>query len=68
MYCIFKDADPNKLNFYMTNKFDINELSHNNPCFQCNIAITNFLVLYTYQIRFDDVIGQSSLHIPTQKF
>ena len=22
-------------------------LSHNNPCFPCNIAITNFVVLYT---------------------
>ena len=33
-------------------------LSHNNPCFQSNIAITNFLVLHTCQIRFNDVIGR----------
>ena len=37
---------------------DIN-LSHNNPCFQCNIAITNCLVSHTCEIRFNDVIGQS---------
>ena len=34
-------------------------LSHNNPCFQCDIAITNFLVLHTCEIRFHDVIGRS---------
>ena len=27
-------------------------LSHNNPCFQCTIAITNFLVSHTCKIRF----------------
>ena len=37
--------------------------SHNNPCFQCNIAITNFLVSYTCEIRFHDVIGQSTVHM-----
>ena len=31
-------------------------LSHNNPCFSCNIAITNFLVSHTCKIRFHDVI------------
>ena len=38
-------------------------LSHNNPCFQYNIAITNFLVSHTLEIRFHDVIGQSSVHM-----
>ena len=38
-------------------------LSHNKPCCQCNAAITNFLVSNTYEIRFDDVIGQSSAHM-----
>ena len=31
-------------------------LSHNNPCFPCNIAITNFLVSNMCKIRFHDVI------------
>ena len=35
-------------------------LSHNNPCFRCNIAITNF-VSHTCEIRFNDVIGQSTI-------
>ena len=30
--------------------------SHNNPCVQCNLGITNFLVSYTCEIRFHDVI------------
>ena len=38
-----------------------NYLSHNNPCFQCNIAITNFLVSNTCEIRFHDVKGQSTV-------
>ena len=38
-------------------------LSHNNPCFQCNIAITNFLVSQTCKIRFYDVIGQSTVRM-----
>ena len=44
-------------------------LSHNNPCFRCKIAITNFLVSQTCEIRFLEVIGQSTLYlfIPTQK-
>ena len=37
-------------------------LSHKNPCFPCNIAITNFLVSNTCEIRFHDVIGQSTVH------
>ena len=36
-------------------------LSHNNPCFQCNTAITNFLISNTCEIRFLDVIGQSTV-------
>ena len=31
-------------------------LSLDNPCFQCNIAITSFLVSNTCEIRFHDVI------------
>ena len=31
-------------------------LSHNNPCFQSNMAITNFLVSNTCELRFYDVI------------
>ena len=31
-------------------------LSHNNPCFPCNIAIMNFLVSNKCKIRFHDVI------------
>ena len=38
-------------------------LSHNNPCFQCNLAITNFLVSHTCRIRFHDVIVQSTVHV-----
>ena len=38
-------------------------LSHDNPCFQCRIAITNFLVSHTCDIRFHDVIGQSTVHM-----
>ena len=34
-----------------------NLLSHNNPCFQCYIAITNILVLHTCAIRFHDAIN-----------
>ena len=34
-------------------------LAHNNPCFKCNIAIRNFLVTYTYEIRFNDVIDKA---------
>ena len=40
-----------------------NSLSHNNPCFQCNIAITNFLVSNTLEIRFHDVIGQGTVRM-----
>ena len=36
-------------------------LSHNNPCFQCNMAIANFLVSNTCEIRFHDVIDQSTV-------
>ena len=35
--------------------------SHNRPYFQCNIAITNFLVFNTCEKRFHDVIGQSTV-------
>ena len=37
--------------------------SHNNPRFQCNIVITNFLVSHTCEIRFHDVMGQSTVHM-----
>ena len=30
-------------------------LSHNNPCFPCNTAVTNYFVSYTCKIRFHDV-------------
>ena len=48
-------------------------LSHNNPCFPCNIAITNFLILYMCEIRFYDVIDRTvytftSWRHLTQKF
>ena len=36
-------------------------LSHNNPCFQCNTAVTNFLISSTCEIRCHDVIGQSTV-------
>ena len=36
-------------------KYEDNFLSHN-PCFQCNTAITNFLVSNTCEIRLHDVI------------
>ena len=47
-----------------------NVSSHNSPCFRCNIAITNFLVSHTCEIKFNDVIGQSTLYlcIPAPKF
>ena len=52
----------NIIHVYLSFRF----LSHNNLCFQCNIAITNFLVSH---IRFNDVIGQSTVPMyPTQKF
>ena len=48
-------------------------LSHNNPCFQCTIDIPNFLVSYTCEIRFNDVIDCTvnlftSWHHSMQKF
>ena len=36
---------------------------YHSPCFQCNVAITNFLVLHTCEIRFHDVIDQGTLPI-----
>ena len=38
-------------------------LSHNNLCFQCNIAITNFLVSHTWEITFDDFTIESTVHV-----
>ena len=38
-------------------------LSHSNPSFQCNIAIANFVVSHTCEIRFHDVIDQSTVHM-----
>ena len=44
-------------------------LSHNNHCFQCIIANTNFLVSHMCKIRFHDVVGQALyMCIPMQKF
>ena len=37
-------------------------LSRNNPCFRCNIAITNFLVSNTCEIRFHDITLFICLH------
>ena len=57
--------DPN----YFEHPYDVDltikgiDLSHNNPCFQCNIAITNFLISHTYDKIFHDVIGQSTAHM-----
>ena len=39
-----------KVNFILR-KFRTIFVSHNNPCFPCNIAITNFLTLYTCEIN-----------------
>ena len=39
----------------------ISHLSHNKPCFPCNIAITNFLVSNKCEIRFHDLMGQSTV-------
>ena len=36
-------------------------LSHNNPCFQRDKAITNILALHTCEILFNGVIGQSNV-------
>ena len=41
----------------------ISYLSHNDSCFQCNLAVTNFLVSNTYEIRFHDVTGQITEHM-----
>ena len=46
-------------------------LSHNKPCFPCNIAITNYFVSHTCDIRFNDVIDRTvrmltSIRHPTQ--
>ena len=41
--------------------FAYKSLPYNNPCFQCNIAITNFLVSHACEIRFNDFIGQSTV-------
>ena len=38
-------------------------ISHNDPCFQFIVAITNFFVSNTCEIRFHDGIGQSTVHM-----
>ena len=48
------------ITFFRTNLIK-KKKSHNNPCFQCNTAITNFLISNTCEIRFHDVIGQSTV-------
>ena len=62
-----------KLETCETAKFWQNQiLSHNNACFQCNIAIKNF-VLHMYEIRFNDIMD-CTVHMftswrhPRQKF
>ena len=39
-------------------------LSNSNPRFQCNVAITNFLLSHTFEIRFRDAIDRT-LHMFT---
>ena len=56
----FREKTENR-HFFLTELPCYNPLSHNNPCFQYNIAITNFLVSNTCEIRFHDVMGQSTL-------
>ena len=34
-------------------------LSHKNPCFPCNTAVTNFLISHTHKVRFHDVIDRT---------
>ena len=38
-------------------------LPHNNLCVQFNIAITNFFVSHTCEIRFNDIIGRRTVHM-----
>ena len=38
-------------------------LSHNNLCFQCDIAITNFLLSHKCKLRFHDIICRSTVHM-----
>ena len=45
----------------------ISVLSHNSPYFPCNIAITNFLVSYTCEIRFHDVTDRT-VHMFTSSY
>ena len=37
-------------------------LSYNNPCFQYNITIMDFLVSHTCEMMFYDVRGRSTVH------
>ena len=52
--CIIEKPHVSKLCKYNRNHY--HNLSHNNPCFPCDIPIMNFLVLYTCEIGFCDVI------------
>ena len=62
-FVIFTLSINNRIPWYESH-LKINGMrSHNNSCFQCNIAITNFLVSNTCEIRFHDVIGQSTVHM-----
>ena len=38
-------------------------LSHNNVCFQCNVAVTNILVSDTCEIKFHDVRDRITVHM-----
>ena len=56
-HTILKGKKKNVDNHQKNNRHSVRlVLSHNNPCFPCNIAITNFLVLHTCEIKFHNVI------------
>ena len=40
-----------------------NILSHNDPCFQSNIAVRNLPVSHMCEVKFHDVIGKSTVHL-----
>ena len=49
------------LDLKLDQKVCYDDLSHNNACFHCNITITNFLVSHMCELRFDDIISQSTV-------
>ena len=54
-------------NFTIEITFTNRLLSHNNSCFPCYIAIMNYLILYTCEIRFYDVIDRT-VHMFTSSY